>query len=262
MMILYGILSRLDIMRTSLIPSKRLKEVNLDQSLMALYINAPFMASFLAGILTFLSPCILPLIPPYMSYISNVSIQESKNPTYRFRIVYTSLLFIAGFSLVFIVLGIFASTLLGKFFSIPFIHFLAGIIIIFFGIYFLLPARFQLYFLTRSFSLNLEHSRFGFFAPFMLGICFSIGWSPCVGPILTSILTLSVIDSKNALWLMMCYCLGLGASFLLVALFLDKASRFIKHITPFTRIVGLLSGLLLILIGILIMIRKTDFLVL
>lgn len=236
--------------------------MNLDQFLITLYGNVPFIASLLAGILTFLSPCILPLIPPYISYISNISIQESKNPTYRFRIFYTSLLFIAGFSLVFIILGIFASTLLGELFSIPFIHYLAGSIIILFGIYFLLPTRFQLYFLTRSFSLNLKHSHFGFFAPFILGICFSIGWSPCVGPILTSMLTLSVVDSKNALWLMVSYCLGLGTSFLLAALFLHKALHFIRHIAPFTRIVGLLSGILLILIGILIMVKKTDFLVL
>lgn len=238
------------------------QRMNLDSFLITLYGNVPFIASFLAGILTFLSPCILPLIPPYISYISNVSIQESKNPTYKFRIVYTSLLFIAGFSLVFVILGIFASTLLGELFSIPFIRYIAGIIVILFGVYFLLPTRFQLYFLSRSFSPNLKHSRFGFFAPFILGICFSIGWSPCVGPILTSILTLSVIDSENALWLMISYCLGLGASFLLVALFLHKALRLIKHITPFTRIVGLLSGILLILIGILIMAKKTDFLVL
>ena len=232
----------------------------LDNALITLYETMPFGASFLAGILTFLSPCILPLIPPYISYISGVEIQnlEDKHYSYKWRIIYTALLFITGFSLVFITLGIFASSALGAFFAHSLVRYIAGGIIVLFGIHFLFPFRFS--FLYKNFNSNLNHTRFGFLSPLILGIGFSIGWSPCVGPILTSILTLSLTQANHAFWLMLCYCGGLGLAFLLVALFVQKALHLLKKLTPFLRIVEVIAGLLLILIGVLIMIHKTDLL--
>lgn len=90
-----------------------------------------------------------------------------------------------------------------------------------------IPLRFAL--LYKSANIQLNHTRFGFFAPFVLGIGFSIGWSPCVGPILTSILTLSLLNPTHALWLMLCYCSGLGLAFLLVAIFVQSALRILKN---------------------------------
>ncbi|MCH5313782.1 MAG: cytochrome C biogenesis protein [Helicobacter sp.] len=231
-----------------------------DHTLIALYESMPFGASFCAGILTFLSPCIAPLIPPYISYISGVEIQnlEQKQGFYKWRIIYTALLFIVGFSLVFIIFALFASSILGAFFAHSLVRYIAGGIIILFGIHFLFPLK--LAFLYKNLQLNLNHTRFGFLSPFILGIGFSIGWSPCIGPILASILTLSLSQPTHAFWLMLCYCGGLGISFLLVAIFVQKALGLLKKLTPFLRLVEVISGLLLMLIGVLIITHKTDFL--
>lgn len=233
---------------------------NLDSMLLTLYHHLPFGASFLAGILTFLSPCILPLIPPYMSYISGICIENlaQDSRSYRLRVIYTSLFFIAGFCLVFITLGLFVSSSLGHFFTSIWVRYIAGGIIIAFGIHFIFPLKFR--FLYKHFSLSFDHHKFGFLSPFILGIGFSVGWSPCVGPILASILTLSMTQSSDAFWLMLCYCLGLGLAFFLVALLINTALSFLKKITPFMKIIEIISGILLILIGILIVSKKTDFL--
>lgn len=225
--------------------------------LLQLYATMPFAASFLAGILTFLSPCILPLIPPYISYISGVGINELHH-RHKYRIIGTSLLFIAGFCLVFITLGIFASSMLGELFSLAWVRYIAGGIVIIFGLHFLF--HFQWQFLYKHAQFRLNHTHFGALAPFVLGISFSIGWSPCVGPILASILTLSVFNPTNALWLMLCYCAGLGLAFLLVAIFIDVSLQWLKKLTPFLRLIEIIAGVLLIVIGVLIMMQKTDFL--
>jgi len=234
--------------------------VNFDNTLTTLYDTMPFGASFLAGILTFLSPCILPLVPPYISYISGISINDlhARNTAHKSRIIFTSLLFIAGFSFVFITLGLFASSALGTLLSSSWIRYIAGGIIIAFGIHFLFPLK--LSFLYKTFQYNLNFARFGFLSPFILGIGFSIGWSPCVGPILTSILTLSLFNPSHALWLMLAYSAGLGLAFLLVAIFIDIGLNFLKKLNRFLRFVEIISGLLLILIGVFIITQKMDFL--
>lgn len=223
------------------------------------YQSIPFATSFIAGILTFLSPCMLPLVPPYMSYISSVSISQlQQKDVRRGRIIFTSILFILGFSLVFLTLAMFGSSMLGEFFSSSIVRYVAGGVIILFGIHFLFNFKFS--FLYKHFQLNINHNRFGFLAPFMLGIGFGIGWSPCVGPVLASILALAIAHPSSALRLMLCYCAGIGLGFLLVAIFINSGLRFLKKFTPFMRVIEVISGILLILIGLLIIIDKTDFL--
>ena len=217
--------------------------MNLESTLITLYDSMPFGASFLAGILTFLSPCLLPLIPPYISYISGISIEElHQKTTHKSRIILTSLLFIFGFSATFITLALFAESALSSILSSSLMRYIAGGVIILFGIHFLFQFK------------------FGFLSPFVLGVGFSIGWSPCVGPILASILTLSVFNQNSAFWLMLCYCLGLGLAFLLVAIFINTALKMLKKLTPFLKVIEVISGILLILIGVLIMSQKSDFL--
>lgn len=234
----------------------------LELSLSSLYSSAPFIASLLAGILTFLSPCILPLIPPYMSYISGVCIADMNDKKYKFHIILTSLLFIAGFCFVFIIAGLFISSYIGEILSSSYFRYFSAFIIILFGIYFLLPlklkAKFR--FLNLTFTPNLKHNAFGFFSPFVLGMGFSIGWSPCVGPILASILSLSIQSPNIALYLMLSYCIGLGLCFLLVAIFISIALDFLKKLNAFVSLIEIFSGIFLLCIGILILLNKTDFL--
>ncbi|HCD73135.1 MAG TPA: cytochrome C biogenesis protein [Helicobacter sp.] len=234
--------------------------MNLESTLITLYDSMPFGASFLAGILTFLSPCLLPLIPPYISYISGISIEElHQKTTHKSRIILTSLLFIFGFSATFITLALFAESALSSILSSSLMRYIAGGVIILFGIHFLFQFKFA--FLYKAFHFSPNHTAFGFLSPFVLGVGFSIGWSPCVGPILTSILTLSLLNPTHALWLMLCYCSGLGLAFLLVAIFVQSALRILKKLTPFLRIVEVISGLLLVFIGLLIIMQKTNFLI-
>ncbi len=233
--------------------------MNLENTLITLYDSMPFGASFLAGILTFLSPCLLPLIPPYISYISGVSIEElHQKTTHKSRIILTSLLFIFGFSVTFVTLALFAESALSSILSSSLMRYIAGGVIILFGIHFLFQFKFA--FLYKAFHFSPNHTAFGFLSPFVLGVGFSIGWSPCVGPILASILTLSVFNQNSALWLMLCYCLGLGLAFLLVAIFINTALKMLKRLTPFLKVIEVISGILLILIGVLIMAQKSDFL--
>lgn len=233
--------------------------MNLESTLITLYDSMPFGASFLAGILTFLSPCLLPLIPPYISYISGVSIEElHQKTTQKSRIILTSLLFICGFSATFITLALFAESALSIVLGSSIVRYIAGGVIILFGIHFLFPLKFA--FLYKNLHFQPNHSAFGFLSPFVLGVGFSIGWSPCVGPILASILTLGVFNQNSALWLMLCYCLGLGLAFLLVAVFIHTALHILKKLTPFLKVVEVVSGILLILIGVLIIAQKSDFL--
>ncbi|RDU59908.1 cytochrome c biogenesis CcdA family protein [Helicobacter marmotae] len=246
--------------------------MNLDSTLLSLYHSMPFGASFLAGILTFLSPCLLPLIPPYVSYISGVSIYELEHngTKHRGKIVLTSFLFVIGFAFVFITLGIFAGSMLGSLLASAWLRYIAGGVIILFGIHFLFPFKFS--FLYRYWNLNNllsnlkfregAHTSLSLLSPFVLGVGFSIGWSPCVGPILASILTLSASQANIAFYLMLSYCAGLGLCFMLVGIFIDTSLYFLKKLTAFLRFVEVISGVLLMLIGVLIIMQKTDFLLL
>ena len=221
-----------------------------------LFEKLPYSISFLAGILTFLSPCVLPLIPPYMSYISGISIQELQNKSLKNKIVIfqKALLFVFGFSIIFILIGISFNTLLGRILGNNIINYIAGGIIVLFGIHFLGIIKFGFLYKTKKLdSSKLENIRFlKYISPFILGVVFALGWSPCVGPILSSIMVLSSTNKAGGLIFMIVYASGLAVPFLLTALAIEKFFRLFNKIKKYSRMIEILSGILLIAIGIII----------
>lgn len=229
---------------------------SLDFALVNLYENLPFLAAFLAGILTFLSPCILPLIPPYMSYISGISLENlgTKSIKSRIFIMQKAGLFVLGFSLVFIALGVGFNTIFGRFLSHPATNYIAGAIIIIFGVHFLGIFRLNILYKTKRFALltNLDsNTLIRFIAPLILGIGFALGWSPCVGPILSAIIALNALGfSEGGVALMIIYALGLGVPFLLTAFAIERFFALFGKIKRFYRVIEIISGILLIAIGV------------
>lgn len=219
---------------------------------MGLYENLPYLAAFLAGILTFLSPCILPLVPPYMSYISGVSVSELQTQS-RYIVFQKALFFVCGFSFIFILIGLSFNSIIGHFLSNPITNYIAGGVIIMFGIHFLGIFRFQILYKTKRLNIAkiIDSNRFlRYFSPFMLGVGFALGWSPCVGPILASIIALNAISINSGIYLLIIYALGLGVPFLLTALLIKRLFIVFDKIKKYYRIIEIISGILLIGIGI------------
>lgn len=236
---------------------------SLEFALVNLYENLPYLAAFLAGILTFLSPCILPLIPPYMSYISGISIEELNEQNYRQKIYIfqRAILFVVGFSVVFILLGISFNSLIGRFLSNPITNYIAGAIIIIFGIHFLGILRLNILYQTKRFALfkGLDsHPLVRIVSPFILGVGFALGWSPCVGPILASIIALNSISIHSGIYLLIIYALGLGVPFLLTALLIERIFRVFDKVKKYYRIIEVISGILLVGIGVTIISGGLD----
>lgn len=240
----------------------------MELQLLSLFKELPYLVSFIAGILTFLSPCILPLIPPYMSYISGVSLEELQDNSLKARIYIfqRSLLFVCGFSLVFILIGISFNSFLGGLLSNPITNYVAGGIIILFGIHFLGIIKFNILYKTKRLDINhnkfKKENKFGLIlhiiAPFILGIGFALGWSPCVGPILSSIMILSSTNLENGLTLMIVYAIGLSIPFLLTALAIERFFTLFNKIKKYSRTIEVMSGVLLILIGLVIVFGGLD----
>lgn len=235
-----------------------------------IFVSAPLIASFLAGILTFLSPCILPLIPAYISYISGISLEDIRAnlPHHRLHIVLKTLSFILGFCSVFVILGIFFGSVVGQWLSSAIFSYIAGGIVIVFGLHFLGIFRIQILYkvspklsFARLESMPMMAWVWTFLAPFLLGVSFSACWTPCAGPILGAILALSMSKGNMALWYMLSYAGGLGLAFLLTSLLIERALELFARLRAFMRVIEIACGVLLIGIGVLIIQGKLDSLV-
>lgn len=220
-------------------------------------------AAFLAGIISFLSPCVLPLVPGYVSLISGTSAAAAENPQKRLlgRVMLNSLMFVLGFSIVFISLGA-AATSVGQFMAEYRREFtyLAGIVIIVFGLHLtgLLKIKW-LYADKRMHNVQGSSSAWGSFA---VGFAFAFGWTPCIGPILSTILFAAASEGTvmKGVLLLAIYSAGLAVPFLLTSLGID---RFLAFYTKFRRhlhTVEVISGVLLIAIGLLVLTRKLTIL--
>jgi cytochrome c-type biogenesis protein len=220
-----------------------------------------FVVAFTSGLLSFLSPCVLPVIPSYLSFISGVSLEEMTGArarsVVRRRVVLNSLAFILGFSVVFVSLGVSASFLGGLFAGYRrFIRLAGGTLIILVGVYMMgvlkIPA------LDRYFQVNLKDKPAGYFGSALIGVTFAVAWIPCVGPILGAILTWAATSSRvsEGVFLLSSYAAGLAVPFFLSAVAINSFFQFSQAFRRYIGYVHAVAGVLLVIVGILLV---TDY---
>ncbi len=216
--------------------------------------------AFLAGVVSFLSPCVLPLVPGYVSMLSGVSMEELKagaTASVIERVMRNSVAFVLGFSVVFIALGA-SATAVGNFLAARRTLFdvIAGVIIIVFGLH--LTGLVRIPFLYRQASLETGAPRRGLVGSFLVGFAFAFGWTPCISPILTGILALAAMRNTvyQGMFLLAIYSAGLALPFLLAGLGIGGFVRFYGRFRKHLRAVEVGSGILLIALGILIAFNK------
>jgi cytochrome c-type biogenesis protein len=207
--------------------------------------------AFTAGLLSFLSPCVLPLIPSYVTFITGLSLEDVQKA--RRAALIHSLLFVLGFTLIFLALGATA-TALGQLLSYQrvWISRIGGVLIIVFGLYTL--GVFNVSIFSQERRVHIANKPVGYLGTLLVGIAFGAGWTPCIGPILGSILTYaaSSADMARGMWLLLAYSLGLAVPFLLAAVaverFLDFFARMKRQMIWISRV----SGVLMIIVGVLL----------
>ncbi len=218
--------------------------------------NVSILIAFVAGLLSFASPCVLPLIPSYLTFITGLSFEdfEAENSAAVRRLtVLHSLLFILGFSMVFIALGASATAIGGLFNKYKeMIRIVGGIIVIIFGIH--ITGLINLKFLENEKKVHIRNKPAGYLGTLLVGITFGAGWTPCIGPILGTILSLA-INMKTVyagITLLAAYSLGLGVPFFLSSLAVNSFLAYLKKFRKYIKAVTVTSGVFLIIIGVLL----------
>ena len=215
-------------------------------------------AAFSAGLLSFISPCVLPLVPSYLSYITGLSVEnlakEEERERLRSAIILNALLFIAGFSTVFIAFGASASLIGQVLYEYQdIIRKVGGVLIIIFGLYLLGILKLNIL-MTERRLVHFESRPVGYFGSFLIGTAFAAGWTPCVGPVLGTILAYaSTTESMSGgVMLLSAYSFGLGLPFFLTAFGMDTFLNYFKNFRTYLGGVSFISGGLLVLVGIMI----------
>jgi cytochrome c-type biogenesis protein len=225
----------------------------------------PYIGALIAGLLSFLSPCVLPLMPSYISYITGVSFEDLQDTTDKKRIqmltLTNSLFFILGFSLVFISLGA-SSSVIGRIFNNyqEWIRIIGGVVIIFFGLF--VAGFFQINILQRDKRFHLSGKPTGYLGSVVVGTAFAAGWTPCIGPILGSILLYASAQGSTlyGVKLLSMYSLGLAIPFLFASLAFNSFLSYSKKVRKYMKVIMLASGLLLVAFGILLLTNKLTLL--
>jgi cytochrome c-type biogenesis protein len=216
------------------------------------------MIALFAGLGSFLAPCILPIIPAFLAYISGTTLAEMKtNQTTnvqinKINIILNTIFFVLGFSIVFSILVVLINSVLSNKITefTESLNFVAGIIIISFGLFLL--------FSTKINSLNIEKKiiiknfKASYPMSFIFGLAFAIGWTPCVGPILGTILTLAVTTPSMSFSLLLAYSLGLGIPFILMGIFFSRSTRIIRSMSKHLKYYNIVLGGLIIILGVLV----------
>lgn len=216
-----------------------------------------YIGAFIAGLLSFLSPCVFPLIPSYITYITGISFADlqAEHPSHviRQKSILHSLCFICGFTTVFVLLGA-SATYIGSFLfeNAVIIRKVGGVLMVLLGLH--VTGLFHFKFLLGEKRVSIKHKPAGYAGSFLVGIAFAAGWTPCIGPILAAILAVAATEERvyQGILLLLLYSLGLGVPFFLSALamhrFLVVFNRFKKHILVFE----IITGVFLVVIGVLI----------
>jgi cytochrome c-type biogenesis protein len=206
-----------------------------------------------AGLLSFLSPCVLPIVPPYLAYMSGITVTDMAGGR-RASAILPALFFVMGLSTVFLLMG-FTASVFGRFFLVHQDWFVtgAGLVIMVFGAHFL--GIYRLRFLDREMRLDAGDRGGSAFGAYVLGLAFAFGWTPCIGPILGSILTIAATEGSIARGtaLLLAYALGLGLPFLAVAAFFPRLTGLMAWLKRHMERIERLMGLLLWTVGLLML---------
>ena len=213
----------------------------------------------LDGLGSFVAPCILPMIPAFLAYISGTTVTELSQNTgskmisvNRTNVILNTIFFVLGFSVVFSTIGVLINSVLGSASSdfIDSFNQVGGIIIIGFGIFLLVSTKIR--------SMNIEKKFFpqrakaSYPMSFVFGLAFAVGWTPCVGPVLGTILTLAATTPSVAFNLLLVYSLGLGIPFILMGVFFSRATRLIRAMSKHLKYYSIILGALIIILGVLV----------
>ena len=215
--------------------------------------DIPITIAFLAGILSFLSPCVLPIVPGFISYIVGKSFADLQNSSglKTLKLFPYVLLFTLGFSFVFIIMGASIDFLSDIFFDFKKqLNFISGILIITLGLYFI--GIIKIPFLDFERKLKLQGFQNNHFFPFLIGVAFAFGWSPCIGPILGSVLAVAIKDSVNGVILLSFYSMGLAVPFIIVGLMMSKLLIMTSFLNRYIRYFQFITGIILLITGVLI----------
>jgi cytochrome c-type biogenesis protein len=219
-----------------------------------------FPAAFIAGLLSFFSPCVLPLIPAYFTFITGFSIEElteEYNSEIRKKVFFSTCLFVLGFSLVFIVMGASASYLGSLMFTYKkFIRIVGGILIILLGIH--LTGLIRLPGIDFEKRITLKKKPLHFLGALIIGMAFGAGWSPCIGPLLGSILIIAGSQEtvRQGVLLLGIYSTGLAMPFIIISIFINFILIFIKKASNVLKYVNVVAGVVLVAVGILLVSDK------
>ncbi len=214
--------------------------------------------AFSAGLASFIAPCILPMIPAFLAYISGTTLTEINNgqksnfKINKINIISNTIFFVLGFSIVFSILGVLINSILSENINqfANSLNWVAGIIIIIFGIFLLLSTKINS--LNKEKKFHIKNFKSSYPMSFVFGLAFAIGWTPCVGPILGTILTLAATTPSTSFTLLLSYSLGLGIPFILIGTFFSKSTKIISSMTKHLKYYNIVLGGFIILLGILI----------
>lgn len=208
--------------------------------------------AFFAGIVSFLSPCVLPLIPAYLTFLAGTTLKKEDIQKNRWKIFISSVFFVLGFSLIFSLLGVLLQGILSEYaYDLQaYLGYLGGAIIIAFGLQ--MMGVISIPFLEQERKIHLKKVETSYITSFLFGAAFAVGWTPCVGPVLGAILTVALTNPETAFALLLAYTLGLGMPFLLTGLFISQSLAVVKWLSPYLKTLNLIFGILLVMLGILV----------